>query len=238
MKIITWSAALLAAVALTGCGGGGGGGGTPTQGMPNQGGVPTQQTPTTSQPSQEQINIRLRNAAYEGDLARVRQQLNAGAEINGRSNSGLTALHYAASVGHANIVRTLIAAGANVNALNSDRDTPLHLAASGQGPNSNIDVIRLLVNAGANVNARNNNGFTPENYAIGAGNCPRTGCETGPLQILDSPNSGGSRPDRKEIAPTGDNQGNDNNQTCPAGQTGTPPNCEPDTSENTALTLE
>jgi len=83
--------------------------------------------------------------------------LDAGVNVNARNESGLTPLHFATSVGNADIIKLLIEAGANVNARSEDGDTPLHDAAR----YGNADIVKALLEAGAGVNERNEGGVAP-----------------------------------------------------------------------------
>lgn len=61
----------------------------------------------------------------------LRFLLHNGADVNIRTNSGNTALHYASFMGYDEIVRMLTHHGANVNASNAFGQTPL-LVCSGK----------------------------------------------------------------------------------------------------------
>ncbi len=71
----------------------------------------------------------MQEIAGEGDVDMVSQMLEAGAAMNGRDDSGCTALHFAADRGNVDVARLLIQAGADVNAQDADGQTPLHYAA-------------------------------------------------------------------------------------------------------------
>jgi ankyrin repeat protein len=68
-----------------------------------------------------------------------------GADVNARTDRGLTALHMAATRGDPEAVGLLIAAGADVNALDGERRYPLHRV------NNNVEVVKLLLAHGARV---------------------------------------------------------------------------------------
>ena len=97
-------------------------------------------------------------AARNGDKAAVRDLLRHGANVNTRSGDGMTALHWAAERGDADIVAMLVDAGANVDATTRLGDyTPLLLAAKdGHAP-----VVELLLEAGADANRPTTTGTTP-----------------------------------------------------------------------------
>jgi len=78
--------------------------------------------------------------------------LDAGAEVNARSNRGYTALMCAAWRNkNPEVFRVLLEAGADVNARDKTGMTPLILAAI---RDDNLEVIRVFLEAGAHVNAR------------------------------------------------------------------------------------
>ena len=58
----------------------------------------------------------IHDAAYDGDLAGVQAQLDAGADVNAKGKNGWTPLHIAAANDHKEIVELLISEGADVNA--------------------------------------------------------------------------------------------------------------------------
>ena len=92
-------------------------------------------------------------AAQTGDLARVNQLLDAGANLNAGNDVGYTPLHVAAKRGREAVVVLLLEAGANPNAQDGNGETPLHEAAR-VGSNANA---RLLLDAGADPNISNDN---------------------------------------------------------------------------------
>uniref|UniRef100_A0A453C2I6 Uncharacterized protein n=1 Tax=Aegilops tauschii subsp. strangulata TaxID=200361 RepID=A0A453C2I6_AEGTS len=57
------------------------------------------------------------NAAYHGDLFRLKGLIGAGADPSKPDYDGRTSLHVAASRGYEDIVRFLIKRGANVNSI-------------------------------------------------------------------------------------------------------------------------
>ncbi|MBN2319835.1 MAG: ankyrin repeat domain-containing protein, partial [Acidobacteria bacterium] len=67
-------------------------------------------------------------SALSGDIALVRRLLEAGADVNAASKSGMTPLHAASLKGHTEIVKLLLEAAAKVNAKDKDDTTALILA--------------------------------------------------------------------------------------------------------------
>ncbi len=92
-------------------------------------------------------------AAEAGDLARVKQLIADGADLEARSSfdpRNCTALSLAAEAGHVEVVEALLAAGAQVDAANSLGRTPLfHAAVAGRA-----DTLRKLLAAGAKVDVQ------------------------------------------------------------------------------------
>ncbi len=106
------------------------------------------------------------NAVMRGDIADVRAMLRAGADVNAAQGDGMTALHWAAMKGQADIAAMLLYAGANHGATTRlGGYTPLHLAArAGSAP-----IVDALVTAGANVKATSSSGTTPLMLAAESG---------------------------------------------------------------------
>ena len=109
------------------------------------------------------------NAVMRGDIADVRAMLRAGADVNAAQGDGMTALHWAAMKGQADIATMLLYAGANHGATTRlGGYTPLHLAArAGSAP-----IVDALVTAGANVKATSTAGTTALMLAAESGTLP------------------------------------------------------------------
>ena len=109
-------------------------------------------------------DISIHQAVFDGNIAAVKQHLDAGAEVDAKDDKFVgTFLHWAAAGGQNEIVELLIAKGADVNATDGDGDTPLHLAGNNTATK---EVAELLIAKGADVNAKNNVGDTPLDCAI------------------------------------------------------------------------
>ena len=82
-----------------------------------------------------------------------------GADVNARTNNGVTPLMIAAEEGHINAVTSLVKCGANVDLQDKDGQTALDHALYGSDVSS--DILSCLIGSGADVNARRNNRGTP-----------------------------------------------------------------------------
>ena len=108
------------------------------------------------------------DAAMKRDRAAVKTLLQQGADVNGAQGDGMSALHWAAQYGDAELAGMLVAAGARVDAVTRNGNyTPLHLASrAGSAP-----VVKALLNAGANAKATTTSGgATPLHFAAAVGN--------------------------------------------------------------------
>ena len=96
------------------------------------------------------------------EISDVTQCLQAGADLEARSEMGNTSLHMAAATGNAKVIAVLAAAGANLEARDEKGFTPLHTAAVIPG---NAEAIAALLQAGADPKVRNNSDELPFDYA-------------------------------------------------------------------------
>jgi ankyrin repeat protein len=92
-------------------------------------------------------NIHL--ATYLGDAAKVTSFLDEGADVNAKTQAGMTPVHFAVRNGHRDIAELLIENGADCHLADKNGLTPLHTSA-GQG---HIDIVTLLIDKGADVDA-------------------------------------------------------------------------------------
>lgn len=91
-------------------------------------------------------------AALRGDLALVKRLIQADADVN---KPGWTALHYAASGGHAKVIEILLDAHAYIDAASPNGTTPLMMAAM----YGNVACVQILIDAGADLRLRNEQGL-------------------------------------------------------------------------------
>jgi hypothetical protein len=100
---------------------------------------------------------RLRLAALNGHLMRVRELCDWRADMEAASVSGATPLRGASFNGHPDVVRELLARGANTEAAADLGATSLYFASQ----EGHLDIVRELLARGANVIAATNGGSTP-----------------------------------------------------------------------------
>jgi len=112
------------------------------------------------------INDDLIRAAENGDIAKIKDLLYIGADVNAESNGGWTALREAANEGHTEAVKLLIEKGADVNAKNNDYNETALMRAAGKG---HTEIVKTLIDKGADVNAKDYNGGTALIWAAGKG---------------------------------------------------------------------
>jgi ankyrin repeat protein len=105
----------------------------------------------------------------------------AKANVNARTSTRLSPLHFAAQVGDEFIVALLIESGADVRSRDANEQTPLHFAVSSQ----NLIAVRLLLDFSADPNASDSRGFAPMHIAADIGNA----------ELVDLLLSRGAKPD-------------------------------------------
>jgi ankyrin repeat protein len=107
------------------------------------------------------------DTARIGDIETVRTLLLEGADVNASQGDGMSALHWAAERGDAEMAAMLVQAGASVAAVTRiGHYTPLHVACE----SGNAPVVEILLGAGADVHARTlPGGTTPLHLAAASG---------------------------------------------------------------------
>lgn len=108
------------------------------------------------------MNNSIHNAAYQGNLPKVRTLLGAGVPINLRNQNNMTPLMSAAYGGSAHVVRHLINRGANTRAKTGNTTALMFAVRSG-----NVNTVRALLRH-SNLEAKNPDQLTA--LAIAASN--------------------------------------------------------------------
>ena len=113
------------------------------------------------------INLNVRNqhgesalmlACIKGNLPMARLLIKREADIN---HPGWTALHYAASGGHAEIIRLLLDESAYIDAESPNGTTPLMMAAR----YGNSKAVQLLIDEGSDIQIKNQLGLNAIDFA-------------------------------------------------------------------------
>lgn len=99
------------------------------------------------------------------DLAGMEMLIEAGADVNSHSDSGMTPLMRAACTGKTHLIQKLLESGADLNAKRSDGFTALSFAAFF----GHLNAVRLLLASGADVSAKSKFGTSAEMWARARG---------------------------------------------------------------------
>jgi ankyrin repeat protein len=105
-------------------------------------------------------DLQLIEAVKTGQLGKVEEALNSGADIHQQDGQGWTPLNWAAGKGDPDIVKLLLDKGADVFRVGRDQRTPYKIAVAAK----HIDAARLLKKAEHAVNA-NGDDSDARNYA-------------------------------------------------------------------------
>jgi len=112
------------------------------------------------------------DAAKAGNLEKVTQLIEEGANVNIRNDSGVTPLHLAAYRGDKDIAEILILKGADIDSQTDAGDTPLMWAVKREKSN----LVELIVQKGATVDLKDGIGRTPLAMACGLINHGKSAC--------------------------------------------------------------
>lgn len=104
----------------------------------------------------DRVNSELLKAVYSGNLAKVKEFLALGADINAKDCWDATALIHAATSGHIEIAKELLIRGANVNAYDAGGNTALIQACR----YNQTDIALELLSCGAKVAVADEFGIT------------------------------------------------------------------------------
>lgn len=119
-------------------------------------------SPAYAERLSELVGFPLHFAANIGDITRVKQELEKGAEVNApEAKKGSTAVMFAVERGFLPIVQLLVEKGGDVAIPNRFGYTALHASTSGD----HLEVSKFLIAKGAKVNAPDEKGRTPLFFA-------------------------------------------------------------------------
>lgn len=102
------------------------------------------------------LQEKLSQAAWAGNIEKLKDLLRSGANANSEAGSSIYPLEAAAQGGHLNAARLLLDNGADVNHWHPIHGTPLSSAIYG----GNAEIVELLLSRGANVHLASD-GYTP-----------------------------------------------------------------------------
>ena len=104
----------------------------------------------------------LHQAAYNGQLPMVKILVNAGADVNAKTNTNTTPLHLAAIKNHEKVIKYLIKSYANVDAQDNYQRTALHYAAI----YGHLDASENLIEGSANYSISDYQQETPISISL------------------------------------------------------------------------
>ena len=104
-------------------------------------------------------DLQLIEAVKTGQLIKVEEALNSGADVHQQDEQGWTPLNWAAGKGNVEIVRLLLDRGADVFRVGRDQRTPYEIALAAK----HVEVARLLKQTGPSVNGSQDDSL--RNYA-------------------------------------------------------------------------
>ena len=104
----------------------------------------------------------LHQAAFNGDLKKLKDYAAAKTDLNRSSLQGMTPLHCAVLAGKKDAVAFLLQEGANAELLTRDHESVLHFAALSPDP----ELLNCFLQTKLDANGANKEGFTPLHFAM------------------------------------------------------------------------
>ncbi|KAI8336642.1 ankyrin repeat-containing domain protein [Chlamydoabsidia padenii] len=97
-------------------------------------------------------------AAGDGQLDRVKELVESGAEVNAKDNFGYTPIHAAVSYNQKEVLDYLLNNGGDINVEDFEKDTPLYVCET-------VDMAKFILDRGANPSHKNQDGISPAQTA-------------------------------------------------------------------------
>ncbi|OIJ25532.1 ankyrin repeat domain-containing protein [Nocardioides luteus] len=135
---------------------------SPTASSSGSASAPEAPTNTPDPEERQRMNEQLIKAAWDNDVARARELVRAGADVNYADDTQQSAYLIAASEGYVDLLDLTLRNGAEINAKDSYDGTALIRAAE----RGHADVVGRLVQAGIDLDHVNNLGWTALHEAI------------------------------------------------------------------------
>ncbi|MEU0267291.1 ankyrin repeat domain-containing protein [Nocardioides sp. NPDC006303] len=136
---------------------------SPSSSASSSASAPTKEAKNTPDPEERQrMNEQLIKAAWDNDVARARQLVQAGADVNYEDETQQSAYLIAASEGYVDLLDLTLRNGAEINAKDSYNGTALIRAAE----RGHADIVGRLVQAGIDLDHVNNLGWTALHEAV------------------------------------------------------------------------
>ncbi len=115
--------------------------------------------------AREELDQELLDAAKVGDMSKVKDSVNRGADVNTKDRDGNTPSRNAVLKGHFGIFKYLVENGVSLEG-KDHRCGPSICDASYSG---NLDILKYLIGKGVDVNESDKNGWTPLHFAAWRG---------------------------------------------------------------------
>jgi ankyrin repeat protein len=107
------------------------------------------------------LDYNLMIAASKGYSLEIERLIKNGADVNAKSEKGVTPLIFAVANNQTRTVNLLLKFGADVNTITSEAETPLLVAVK----NQNTEITEALIRAGADIDMSDKHDATPLHYA-------------------------------------------------------------------------
>jgi ankyrin repeat protein len=107
------------------------------------------------------LDYNLMIAASAGYPLEIERLIKNGADVNAKSDKGITPLVFAVANNQTKAVNLLLKSGADVNMMTPESESPLLIAVKNQNP----DIAESLIRAGADVDMSDKHDATPLHYA-------------------------------------------------------------------------